>query len=375
MKRVKKEFLIKGLLLLCLAGFGQNGLTSHPDWYIKPYLGAAAIIQHRSSMGNLITGYPITYELNIVKPTLGDKLWHIENNRPDVGINLSLVDYANHEQLGFGIVVAPFAEIPLNRRDRLSRLYLRLCWGGAYMTKHFDIKENQKNGAIGSSVNAYVQFRWFWKIPLKKTMQLEPGFMFSHVSNGRAQSPNLGLNVFGVGAALNFNVTKRTIPVIDKVDSSTRVKSKHELTVLNSYGVNDGSILGVKYLTGCLSFGYNYNKRNTHKFGVGFDIFYEQNYVKDLEVANIPASTAVDKLRYGPKIGYSYNIGCISLPIEMGMYVNQPIQPDGNFYHKIGVRYFGKNGFMVAFGLRTHFAVAYCFDYGIGYRLPLGKRK
>ncbi len=368
---MKKRAFIYILLVLYSSTFGQNGLVSNPNWYIKPYIGVAGIIQHRSSMGNLIQGYPKTFELNIVKPSLGDRLWQLENNLPDFGINLSVVDYANHKQLGFGIVVAPFVEVPLNKKERARRLYMRLCWGGAYMTKYFHLHENQKNGAIGSAVNAYVQFKWFWRFPLSKNVQVEPGFMFSHVSNGRAQSPNLGLNVFGVGAAFNFNLTKKPLPSIEKIDSSTRAKSKHEITILNSYGMNDGAIMGPKYLTACLSFGYNFNKRNTHKFGVGFDLFYEENYVKDLENAGFVDPGLAQRMRYGPKICYSYNIGCISLPLEMGMYVNQAIDPDADFYNKIGVRYIGKKGFMVGFGLRTHFAVAYDFDLGIGYRIPL----
>jgi hypothetical protein len=371
---LKKALFITFLIVTRTTVLAQSGLGSDPNWYIKPYLSASAIIQHRSSMGNLIKGYPITYELNVVKKSLGDKLWQIENNLPDYGLNFSVIDYANHKELGFGIILAPFVEIPLNEKIRARRLFLRLCWGGAYMTKYFDIRENQKNGAIGSALNAYVQFKWFWRMKLNTNMDIEPGLMFSHVSNGRAQSPNLGLNIFGAGVALNFRATNKPLPQVDKIDDKTKAPSKHELTVLNSYGVNDGEIMGVKYLTACMSFGYNYNKRNTHKFGVGFDVFYEQNYVKDLGVANVQIDNAFQKLRYGPKIGYSYNVGCISLPIEMGIYLNQPIQPDGNFYNKIGVRYIGPKGLMLGFGLRTHFAVAYCFDYGIGYRLPLGKR-
>jgi hypothetical protein len=360
--------------MLRISLFCQSGLMTNPNWCIKPYVNTAAIIQHRSSMGNLIQGYPITYELNIVKPSLGDKSWQLENNLPDYGVNLSVVDYANHKELGYGIVIAPFIELPLNKNVRARRLFLRLCWGASYMTNHFNIQTNQKNGAIGSGVNAYVQFKWFWRIPLNKKADIEPGFMFSHVSNGRAQSPNLGLNVFGAGIALNFRATNKPLPQVDKASYRTTPRTKHEITILNSYGMNDGAILGPKYLTACLSLGYNYNKRNTHKFGFGFDMFYEQNYVKDLKAAEMSTDNALQRMRYGPKIAYSYNIGSISLPIEMGMYVNQPIKPDGSFYHKIGIRYMGPKGFMLAFGLRTHFAVAYDFDLGIGYRLPLGKK-
>jgi hypothetical protein len=350
----------------------QNGLVSDPNWYIKPYFNYAGIIQHRSSLGDLIKGFAKVYELNICKPTLGDKLWQLENNKPDVGINVSVIDYANPSQLGYGIIVAPFIEIPLSRKERASRLFMRLCWGPAYMTKHFDIVHNQKDGAIGSALNAYIQFKWFWQIRLNKNMRLEPGFMFSHVSNGRSQSPNLGLNIFGVGAALNFRLTNKTKSV-SRIDSATRNKSRHEIVILNSYGFNDGEIQGKKELTSCLSIAYNYNKRNTHKFGFGVDIFYEQNYVKDLENAEVPINSPLDKLRYGPKLSYSYNVGRISLPIEMGVYINQKINPDGMFYNKLGIRYFADNGLVFSFGLRTHFAVAYNFDYGIGYRFRYKK--
>jgi len=360
--------LFIGIKSLC----AQNGLVSNPNWYIKPYFNYAAMIQHRSALGNLILGYTKTYEINIVKPTLGDKLWHLENNLPDIGINCSLIDYANPKQLGYGIIIAPFTEIPLSKKEGKSRLFLRLCWGSTFMTKYFDVETNQKNGAIGSILNAYVQFKWFWHIPLTKNIRFEPGFMFSHVSNGRGQSPNLGLNVFGVGAAFNFNLKEKS-KTVTKVDSSTANKSKRELTFFTSYGFNDGEIKGKKYLTSCFSITYNFNKRNTHKFGLGMDVYYEKNYVKDVINSGVPSNGLIDEVRYGPKFAYSYNIGRISLPIEMGVYLRQVTNPDGLFFHRLGGRYYGKNGFMVAFGMKTHWAVAYCFDYGIGYRMYLGK--
>lgn len=324
-------------------------------------------------MGNLVEGYTKTYEVNVGKPTLGDRLWHLENNKPDIGVNFSVIDYGNPKELGYALIVAPFVEIPLNKKEKTSRMIMRLCWGPAIVTKHFDLESNQKDEAIGSTLNAHIHFKWFWQIPINKNMRFEPGFMFSHVSNGRYQTPNLGLNVFSVGAALHFKLTDKHKEVTH-IDSSTRAKSRHELAILNSYGANVGEIEGVKYLTSCLSFLYNYNKRNTHKFGVGFDVFYEQNYVKDLENAGVDVNSAFDKLRYGPKLSYSYNIGRISLPVEMGVYLRQLSNPDGWIYHKLGIRYYGDKGLILSFGLRSHWAVAYCFDYGIGYRIPFKKK-
>lgn len=368
--QMRRVFCVYLTLFFALIGKAQSGLFSEPNWYIKPYVNFSAMIQHRSILGNVIKGYPMTYELNIVKPTSGSHLWHLENNKPDIGINLSLIDYANPQQLGYGIVVAPFAEIPLNEKDKPSRMILRLCWGPAYMTKRFDLRENQKNGAIGSGLNAYVQFKWFWQFDLNDRLRLEPGFMFSHISNARAQSPNLGLNVFGVGLGVNIKATKKQFSVAS-VDSSTKNKSKHEIFVTQNIGMNDGEIMGKKQFVSCLAIGYNFNKRNTHKFGVGFDVFYEENYVKDLRNAGIAEPSTFDKLRYGPKLAYSYNMGRISFPVEMGVYLRQLSEPDGVFFHRLGVRYFGYNGLVIAFGMRSHWAVAYNFEFGAGYRFRL----
>ena len=73
-------------------------------------------------------------------------------------------------------------------------------------------------------------------------------------------------------------------------------------------------------------------------------------------------------MRVSARLGYSYNIGHISLPIEMGYYVFQKSKPDGYVVSRIGVRYYSKSGIVAHFGLRTHFAVAYNFEYGLGYR-------
>jgi hypothetical protein len=367
MRQFYYTFILMMLTLIC---HPQNGITAHPNWYIKPYINAGVVVQHRSILHNLIRGYPITYELNIVKPTLGNKLWHHENNFPDIGLNLSLIDYANPQQLGYGIIAAPFAEIPLNANKKNSRLILRLCWGPAFMSKSFDIKENQKNGAIGSFVNAYVQFKWFWQIDVNDKVRLEPGFMFSHISNGRGQSPNLGLNVIGVGMGINFKTNSKTKEVL-MVDSNTANKNRHEIYVLNSYGINDGEVMGKKQLVSSLSVTYHYNKRNTHKFGLGLEVFHEENYIKDLRVAGLEDSPFIQQMRYGPKLAYSYNLGRVSFPLEMGVYVGQLIEPDGLFFHRLGVRYFGEKGLVLAFGMRSHWAVAYNFDFGIGYRFKL----
>jgi hypothetical protein len=327
---------------------------------------------HRISIGHLVKGYPTTYEFNISKPTLGNHLWHIENNKPDLGVSLQCLDFANPSQLGYALTAAPYVEIPLNVKERSSRLIMRICWGATYITKSFDIHSNHKNIAIGSHVNSFVQFRWFWHLKLTENLRFEPGITFSHASNGKARNPNLGLNVMSLSAGLNFLLPSKTpVAPVTKIDSSTRVRSKNELLATAAIGFNERAIGTPELRSYLFAFGYQRNVRNTHKFSAGFDFYYDENYLLDYKNTLEKPASGFDQYRVSARVGYSYNVGRISIPIELGYYVFQRCNPDANIVSRLGVRYYSASGIVASFGLRTHFAVAYTFEYGLGYRFFL----
>lgn len=358
------------LLCVCIPAIlsGQNGITGHPDWQIKPVVNTGFVLIHRISIGHLVKGYPINYELNISKPTLGNKLWHLENNKPDVGLTFQCLDFRNPSQLGYALAAAPYIEIPLNETKKASRLILRLSMGATYITKSFNIRTNHKNIAIGSAVNAFVQFKWFWHLQLTKNLRFEPGFAFSHASNGKYRNPNLGLNVVSVNAGLNYLIPSKTKPVVTVIDSSTKVKSKNEILAYAALGFNQRYIATEKLKTLAFSLTYQRNVRNTHKFSAGFDAYYDQCYFMDYETTLFKEAQGFDKMRLSARLGYSYNVGRISFPIEVGYYIFQKVNADGMIVSRIGVRYYSASGVIAHFGLRTHFAVAYTFEYGLGYR-------
>lgn len=326
-------------------------------------------------MGNVLKGNVTMGEINLVKPSDGSKMWQLENNKPDYGIAFTVIDYGNPEVLGQSYSLAPFVEIPFSEKEKASRLIMRISYGIAYVTKKFDLITNHKNGVIGSNWNGFVQLRWQWNFNLTKKLRIEPGVTFSHASNGRGKVPNLGLNVLTLNLGVTYKLSD-TKSEITKIDSSTKAPSRHEALIWYSFGYDEkGNPNGPKYNAHTFSVNYYYNKKNTGKFGVGCDIYYEEIYLKDLQENNIPPNTVFDMVRFGPKISYCYNIGRVSLPIEFGVYAGAKLNPDGLFFHRVGVRYTTKYGIMFAFGLKSHFAVAYHFDYGIGYRIPFKKNK
>jgi hypothetical protein len=221
-------------------------------------------------------------------------------------------------------------------------------------------------------VNAFVQFKWFWQLQLTKRLRFEPGFAFTHASNGKSRNPNLGLNVVSLNFGLNLLIpSKKPKPVITRIDSSTKVKSKNEIMGFAAIGFNQRSIATKELKTYVISATYQRNVRNTHKFSAGLDFFYDENYQYDFENAFSRKPAGFEGMRVSARLGYSYNVGRISFPIEMGYYVYQKAHPDADVVTRIGVRYYDASGLVVHFGLRTHFAVAYDFEYGLGYRFFL----
>lgn len=361
------------LLIYSFFSESQNKFFKNSEWQIKPVINSGFIIVHRGNIAHLVKGYPTIYEFNFSKTTNASKLWHLENNKPDIGISLQCIDFKNPQQLGFAFSAVPFVEIPLQQKVKMSRLILRLCWGATYITKSFDVHTNPKNVAIGSNWNAYVQFKWFWQLQLSKSLRFEPGFAFTHASNGKAKNPNLGLNIMSFNAGINYKIPSKVIPIIEKIDTSTKVKSKNEFLAIAALGINERGVQTGRLYCLLLSGAYQRNIRNTHKFSFGMDFFCDQNYFEDYFNAYNKRPSGFDQWRVGARAGYSYNLGRLSFPIEIGYYVIQKVNPDAKLVSRIGVRYYSKSGLVAHFGLRTHYAVAYDFEYGLGYRLFLGK--
>ncbi|MBS1637967.1 MAG: acyloxyacyl hydrolase [Bacteroidetes bacterium] len=355
---------------------GQNKLTRSKNFYLKVNPNYGFIMEHHSYMAHLVTGYVPGVSVDFIKPTYGNKLWQRENNMPDIGLTFNFINFGNPRQLGYCYALAPFMDIPLNKKIKASRVIMRLCWGVSYLNRDFNIETDPKNIAIGSHWNTFVHFKWFWALNVSKRLRLEPGLSFSHASNGRAQVPNLGLNVISANLGITYKFLQEEEKMKPLDDSASVWPSKHEILVWAAGGFNEtGFPGGPKYAAYTFGINYYYNKRNTHKFGGGVDICYEtQNYVH-LENAGHPAKSWMDIVTIGPKFCYSYNVGRISFPVEMGVYAVSKPKEDGLFFHRIGVRHYCKNGLVINFSLKSHWAVASHFEYGLGYRFSVKKRK
>jgi hypothetical protein len=101
------------------------------------------------------------------------------------------------------------------------------------------------------------------------------------------------------------------------------------------------------------------------------DVFYNPaNKINIYQEDSIVISDA-ENIQLGLKIGWTYNIGNLSLPLEMGYYLKSMYTSDGPVYHRIGMRYYFKNNIFASLTLKSHWARADFFEYGLGYRFPI----
>ena len=147
--------------------------------------------------------------------------------------------------------------------------------------------------------------------------------------------------------------------------------SKNELLFWCAFGPNEiDPPLSKEYLAQSYSATFYHNIRNTSKIGVGLDVYYNAANYQQLK-QDSTSSSKLQNIQVGIKIAYAYNIGRLSLPVEMGYYLYSKYTGDGIFFHRIGMRYYFKNNFVAIISLKTHWAVASYFEVGIGYRIPL----
>lgn len=371
--QIKKHLSVFFLLLGCIL-FAQQGDKN--DFYIRASFNYGFIMQQHNNIGHLVNGNIGGFELNYARPTSGDKLWHSENNYPERGAGFSFFNLDNSKQLGNLYAFYFFYDIPLRKKAKPFRVYLRTCEGLAFAPVHFDPITNHKNNVLSSPVNAYVNLKLYYRWDICKRLRWEAGINFSHASNGRFEVPNLGLNLVTFNTGFVYKILTKKPTIISEIDSTTKAKTKNELLFWAAVGLNEiEEPRGKKYVAQSYSATFYHNIHNRGKIGIGLDVYYNAATLHQLkEDSSTHLSSNLENIQVGVKIAYSYNIGRLSLPIEMGYYLFSKSKDDGIFFHRIGMRYYFKNNFVAILSLKTHWAVANYFEFGIGYKVPLKKK-
>jgi hypothetical protein len=325
------------------------------------------IISHRNNMGNLIKGHIYGGEINYIFRTDGCKPWQQVHNYPEIGICFLHLYLANPKQLGNLEALYPYVNIRLNRSSKRVGLNLRLGTGLAYLTKAFDRIENHQNSAIGSNLNGFVNLRLSTNVMITQAWRIDAGVGLTHASNGAFRTPNLGLNMATINLGVGYAFGNKSC--VYKKDSLPPPVKKWETSVIAVVGMKELEAPdGPKYFAYGLQANVYKILNYKNKLGGGLEMAYNTATKAVWAEDSVYTSKPGDIVQAGAKISYAFTMHRLSLPVDFGVYLYKKQAYNGQFFHRIGLRYRVTKHIIANVTLLTHWAKADYFEWGIGYQ-------
>ena len=323
------------------------------------------LIVHRPVLEILQEKHAYGFELSYLKPSDGRKSFQEKFLYPDIGWTLAWFNLGNPDRLGSGIAVYPFVNFPLHNKNDW-RFHLRYGVGLGYIEKIFDTKENVKNAAIGTHLNGVMHIDIHLEKEISESTLIELGTGITHFSNGSTGIPNLGINMATANLGLiHYFGSKYAI----QKNNGTQLKNKagFQTFVAGAYK-KIYPPKGKTYGAGTVSFSYVHPIRQKSTWNLGVELFYDHSLQERLLRANSSRGGSSANFRPGIYAGYEVRLGHVGMLLNMGVYPYTTWKGDGNFYHRLGSRYYFEKLFILM-NLKTHFAKADFIEWGIGYQL------
>jgi hypothetical protein len=344
-------------------------LTSVPDtfaqspWSIGSRLHYGYLWPHRPSSWILVEGHALAYELFAEREVSGARQWHHEYLLPTYGIGVLYTDLANPERIGSAVRVLPYLHLPLVRGG-CSDVGLRVGWGIGYVTKSYDRTDNTKQIAIGSQVNAAIQFMLEYRYRVRRT-QLNAGLGVDHWSNGAYRMPNLGLNMLGINLGISYALGD--VPAYEaRPDTAPFRASGRTQSIVAAFGICESTLpLSGQYSAYSLNAQVEWQVSRKSGVAAGIDVFNKGTLVNiDADMVDEPR---IMYTQFGAHGGYALLLGASSLYVQVGAYLYTPVEDEGPVYHRIGLRHRAGKHLLLNMSLKSHYAVADHWEIGAGY--------
>lgn len=347
------------------AGYSQSKLPLSVSFIPK----TGFLIAHRPYMSHLVKDRNNAFELEFSQQDNRRNFTSNDYRFPSRGFSLHYQDYGYKDVLGSSYSLLQFTKFNLIQKEKFGFLDLRIGAGFGYITRKYDALTNPKNNAIGSGINAFVNFQLGYEKYVKNFL-FGFGLEISHFSNAAIKMPNLGLNTPMCYAKIGYAIKSREIwkpdtnPVIDILP---RYSNKFQFYLISSVKQNLPGNNPSKYLP-VIAAHASYCKYINFKWDLeaGIDIIYNQaNRVKyDDQVFSFG-----ETIQAGIYFGAAANFYKSQIFFGLGGYVYNKINPAGWVYNRIGYRYKITPHLTALTAIIANIGIADYLEIGIGYRL------
>jgi hypothetical protein len=355
------------LFIIVMTGVAGKGQSVKRPFIIESKAHTGMILPLYKAIDYLIKDDVYAFDINVSFQTDGKDYWEKLYNYPRTGVGYSYWWLGNNEVFGKAHALYSFLSLPLNKRNTGFSFNYQISFGGAYVTKIFDIYENQINDAIGSHVNFYIRMGLDGKIRLFQRCDLIIEGGATHFSNGKVKSPNNGINAgtFSLGINYQFgnnvnSLKEPEIPVIGK---------RYVQSVIYSAGskVYD-NLLGKKYFTSSISYKLQRVLNHKIKTGLGADFFYDGSISEGLAGEDgIPEKDFYKLIRFGIHTSFDIRYKQLMLGLQVGTYLYSKYTVLTPVYNRISLLYQFSDHLIGSFGIKSHMGKADFLEFGIGY--------
>ncbi|MFM7015254.1 MAG: acyloxyacyl hydrolase [Bacteroidota bacterium] len=356
---MKRILLLISIYLLTISTNAQT----NQKWSATGKFGDGFIVAHRPSVVHVLQKHSRSFELDYTYKTSRKKGWEELYNFPEIGIGYQYFDLGNPQELGtaqglFGLIKFGLLE----RKKAILKVHLGL--GIGYISRPFNLIDNYKNLLAGSHLNATITSGLEYCIKISEKTNFITGINLTHYSNGGSKVPNMGINL----AALNLGIKYHFFPTINEPKDTFSIIRKQSFEMVSAVGFKQiYPPSSPNYVVGIFTADYIWPVKNKSMITAGADAFIDKSHKAYLLRDSIITKGAEGYLRSGIHFGYGLQVGKCSGILQTGYYFYNPFDIDGHIYSILSFRYHINEHVFACFNLKSHYARADYFQYGIGY--------
>jgi hypothetical protein len=361
---VKQRSLIILFFLISFQGIGQEAKRT---FIIEPKVHSGLNMPFYKALNYLAKDDIYAFDLSVSFPTYGKDFWEKLYRNPRTGIGYSYWTLGNDKVFGRAHALYGFMNISLYKPSEKLSVNYQISFGGAYLTRIFDITDNHLNRAIGAHANIYIRLGIDCRIKIIPNGDLVVEAGATHFSNGKTKSPNYGINTgtfsIGFNYLLNNPLNKTDDPVIPKPEK------KYVQSIIYSAGAKVyDNLNGKRYFVSSVAYNLERYLNVRRKIGLGADFFYDKAISEALAAKDGTPEKDFSKLvRFGLHTSYASRYKRASLGIQIGYYVYSKYTDLTNIYSRISGQYLITTNIIGSVGIKTHFGKADFIEWGLGY--------
>lgn len=332
---------------------------------------AGKIVKHTQRFQADVTQPSFHLEAGVAFKTFGEKAWQRKLHYPEMGISYIYTHYGDRAVFGQAHGLLPHIRFSI-KRTKLVDVYFRIGSGIAYNNTPFHPVDNPTNNVIGSKINNVTQLRFGSDFHLSESVDLTLGFTFTHHSNARTQSPNLGTNIPAISIGARYMPFEKRETI--NQEPIPKPEKRNSFLFRTGMGITSrAAVGGPKYPVYTNTFMYARHTSVANRVWIGATWalnMAKHDRILDQETFDNIVYRASDLSIF---IGDEILMGKIGMFFLVGAYLFEPEFKNPPIYAKLGMHYYfvelGKSKDIKPFvgvNLKTHYSVAEYAEFTLG---------